>query len=238
MRKAQKKVKRRSVKAPPARLEITYVPISELLPYKNNPRKHDHAIDKFGKGLEEFGVRYPILVNKRDKVVIDGHLRVKSAAKLGYKEFPVIFVDDWTPEQIKAFRMWVNKSAGFANWDPELLALEMEQLDSTLLDSTGFDPIEIEELKTSQELTDLRAKINTSGHKRSLGDRDKQIKLVLYLEEVRVVEEALRATGEANRGKAIQIICEAYLGREEETFGAKRQKGWDGIGLSLQGDLT
>jgi hypothetical protein len=43
--------------------------------------------------------------------VINGHLRLKAARKLGITDIPIILCDEWTPAQVKAFRLMVNRSA-------------------------------------------------------------------------------------------------------------------------------
>jgi hypothetical protein len=48
--------------------------------------------------------------------------RLKAARKLGITEVPVILCDEWTPAQVKAFRLMVNRSVTWADWDEELLA--------------------------------------------------------------------------------------------------------------------
>jgi ParB-like chromosome segregation protein Spo0J len=89
--------------------------------------------------IREFGFRVPI-VAKSDGTVVDGHLRLKAAAKLGLVEVPVILADDLTEAQIKAFRLSVNKVSEFAAWDIELLKLEFADLDAAGFDLTltGF----------------------------------------------------------------------------------------------------
>jgi DNA modification methylase len=95
--------------------------------------------------IKEFGFRIPI-VAKSDGSVVDGHLRLKAAKKLGMTEVPVVFADDLTDAQIKAFRLVANQSANWAEWDEELLKLEFEELKNLNfdLDLTGFDLDEIE----------------------------------------------------------------------------------------------
>ena len=46
--------------------------------------------------MREFGFKIPVLV-RGDGEVIDGHLRLKAARKLGITEIPVILCDEWTP---------------------------------------------------------------------------------------------------------------------------------------------
>jgi DNA modification methylase len=80
--------------------------------------------------------------------VIDGHLRLKAARKLGITDIPVILCDEWTPAQVKAFRLIVNRSATWADWDEELLAIELMDLKTSDYDLalTGFDTKEIDAL--------------------------------------------------------------------------------------------
>jgi hypothetical protein len=49
---------------------------------------------------------------------------------------------------VKAFRLLVNRSAIWADWDEELLAVEFQELSEADLDLslTGFDPREIDDL--------------------------------------------------------------------------------------------
>ena len=96
-------------------------PVHRLVPYCRNPRKNDHAIDRMASSIQEFGFRIPLLV-RSDGEIVDGHLRLKAAQKLGMAEDPVILCDDWTKAQVKAFRLLVNRSVTWANWDEELVA--------------------------------------------------------------------------------------------------------------------
>jgi DNA modification methylase len=108
------------------------------------PRKNDHAVDKVAAAIREFGFRVPICA-KSDGTVVDGHLRLKAAKKLGLTEVPVILADDMSEAQIKAFRLSVNKVAELADWDNDLLALEFDELREMGFDLTltGFEPDEI-----------------------------------------------------------------------------------------------
>ena len=132
-------------------------PIERCIGYARNPRKNDHAVDRVASAIREFGFRVPI-VAKSDGTVVDGHLRLKAAAKLGLTEVPVILADDLTDAQIKAFRLSVNKVSEFAEWDVELLKLEFADLGAAGFDLTltGFDLGEISALTldATEGLTD------------------------------------------------------------------------------------
>lgn len=125
-------------------LAIKTFKTSFLKEYESNPRKNDHAVDKVAEAIKEFGFRVPI-VAKSDGTVVDGHLRLKAARKLGLAEVPVILADDLTELQIKAFRISVNKVADLAEWDTGLLADELKALGEAGFDLelTGFDDVEL-----------------------------------------------------------------------------------------------
>ena len=77
-------------------MNIKDMQISELKPYKNNPRINDNAVDYVANSIKEFGFKVPIIIDKND-VIVAGHTRLKAAEKLGLKSVPVIVADDLTP---------------------------------------------------------------------------------------------------------------------------------------------
>jgi DNA modification methylase len=137
----------------PGRLENW--PIEKLVPYARNPRKNDSAVDQMVGSIREFGFKIPCLV-RSDGEVVDGHLRLKAARKLGITEVPVILCDEWTPAQVKAFRLMVNRSVTWADWDEELLKLELMDLETADFDLslTGFDAKEIDALTLETNLAE------------------------------------------------------------------------------------
>jgi DNA modification methylase len=132
-------------------MEIQMWPIDKLVLYARNPRKNDAAVDRMCGSIREFGFKIPCLV-RSDGEVIDGHLRLKAARKLGITDIPVILCDEWTPAQVKAFRLLVNRSATWADWDEDLLALELQELNTANFDLslTGFDPRELDDLLAAE----------------------------------------------------------------------------------------
>src|SRR3954466_8721588 len=96
-------------------IQIETWALSRFVPYARNPRKNDHVIDRMAASVREFGFRVPVLARSTGDV-IDGHLRLKAAQKLGMTEVPVILCDDWTDAQVKAFRLLVNRSVNWADW--------------------------------------------------------------------------------------------------------------------------
>ena len=126
-------------------MQIQMFTLDKLIPYPRNPRKNDHAVELMAAAIREFGFKIPILARGNGEVV-DGHLRLKAAQKLGNAEVPVILCDEWSEAQVKAFRLLVNRSASWADWNDEFVALEIADLKALDfdLDLTGFDAKEID----------------------------------------------------------------------------------------------
>jgi hypothetical protein len=114
--------------------------IDRLIPYARNPRKNDGAVNRMVSSIREFGFKIPVLARSTGEVV-DGHLRLKAAQKLKMETVPVMLCNEWTDAQVKAFRLLVNRSVTWAQWDDDLLALEMQELKGLEFDLnlTGFD---------------------------------------------------------------------------------------------------
>lgn len=114
-------------------MNVQEIRISEIRPYERNPRRNDGAVDAVAASIQEFGFRQPIVCDMNG-VIIVGHTRLKAAKKLGLKTVPVVYAD--LPEdKIKAYRLADNKTGELAEWDMELLDLELGDID---LDMSAF----------------------------------------------------------------------------------------------------
>ena len=116
------------------KMNIVYKKVKDLIPYENNPRNNDEAVDYVAKSIEEFGFKVPCVVSS-DGVLITGHTRLKACKKLGIDEVPCIVADDLTEDQIKAFRIADNKVSEYSTWDNTKLA---EELSDIMMDMTQF----------------------------------------------------------------------------------------------------
>ena len=135
-------------------MQIISKNIEEIKEYENNPRNNDNAVEYVARSIKDFGFKIPIIVDKNN-VIVAGHTRYKAAKELNLTEVPCIVADDLTDEQIKAFRLVDNKSAELAEWNLELLNIELENIHdidmnlynfelSELLDNVIEDDYEIE----------------------------------------------------------------------------------------------
>lgn len=118
-------------------MQIVYRKIEELKPYKNNPRKNDEAVPYVAESIKQFGFKVPIIIDNNNEIIA-GHTRYKASIKLEMKEVPCIIADDLTEEQIKAFRLADNKVAEKAEWDMDLLELELQDIVDIDMEDFGF----------------------------------------------------------------------------------------------------
>ena len=126
--------------------KIESVAIDRLIPYANNSRKHsDQQIAQIAGSIKEFGFNNPVLIDK-DYGIIAGHGRVLAARKLDLKEVPCIRLEHLTETQKKAFIIADNKIALNADWDQELLTIELDALlaDGFAMEILGFDAEELQ----------------------------------------------------------------------------------------------
>jgi len=127
--------------------DVELRPIEAIKPYPGNPRVNDDAVDAVAASLKEFGFRQPIVVDEGG-VIIVGHTRWKAAKKLGLAKVPVHVATDLPPEKVKAYRIADNQTATLAEWDFELLPIELKDLQQAEYDLSllGFDEDELAHL--------------------------------------------------------------------------------------------
>lgn len=133
--------------------QIIYMSVDDLIPYENNPRKNDEAVEYVANSIKEFGFKVPIVIDEHN-IVVTGHTRLKAAKELGLTEVPTIVASDLTDEQVKAFRLADNKTGEFAHWDFDKLTLELLELEQEMV-GYGFEEklpdIDIDGLFEEQE---------------------------------------------------------------------------------------
>ena len=153
------------------KMEIVYKNIDKIIPYENNPRINDEAVQYVAKSIEKYGFKVPITIDK-DNVIITGHTRLKAAQQLGLKKVPTIKVTDLSKKKIKEFRLADNKVSEKATWDLDKLSIELADLDFSMSEF-GFEiepietaPITVEELEEDDNsyYGDERERTNRAYH--------------------------------------------------------------------------
>ncbi|TWU03049.1 Modification methylase DpnIIB [Symmachiella macrocystis] len=125
-------------------MRISQRKLTEIKPYQQNPRVNDGAVDAVAASLREYGFRQPVVVDE-EGIIICGHTRWKAAQKLGLEKVPVHVAKDLSPEQIRGYRLADNQTATLAEWDADLLSLELADLQAMGFDLelTGFSEDEL-----------------------------------------------------------------------------------------------
>jgi len=171
--------------------------LKEIRPYERNPRKNDKAAEAVAESIKQYGFLVPLVLSA-DHEIITGHTRYKAAQALGLKTIPCVIADELTEEQIKAFRLVDNKVGEIAEWDVELLPLELADIAADL-SAFGFETISDAEFGDSFTLND--------GEKKPF----QQISLTLHDKQVALLHAA---------------IGHVYANEEvNETFGNENKNG-------------
>lgn len=143
-------------------MQVQQMSIHEIVPYENNARFNDEAVDYVKNSIKEFGFQQPIVVDK-ENVIIAGHTRYKAAREIGMKTVPTIVADDLTEEQVKAYRLADNKTGEIAEWDFDKLLVELQDLElNSELDMSdfGFDLNTQEEIEEAEQVEEAKTSLN------------------------------------------------------------------------------
>ena len=147
-------------------MQIEYVDINSIKPYKKNAKLHPkEQIEQIKKSIEEFGNNDPIAIWKDE--IVEGHGRLIALKELGYKEIPIIRLDHLTDEERKAYTLVHNKLTMNSDFDFYMLESELSDIDSIDMGKYGFDELEIEE---EQEIVEDEVPDVPDEPKAKLGD--------------------------------------------------------------------
>lgn len=134
-------------------MEVKEMAIGKIIPYHNNPRKNEDAIDAVAASIEEFGFQQPIVVDK-DMVIIVGHTRYAAAKELGLATVPVVVAKNLSEEQARAYRLADNKTNELAKWDEDLFVEEIGAIEEIDMSLFGFGSIDLDEAESEIESLD------------------------------------------------------------------------------------
>lgn len=128
------------------KLQVEYVPIGTIKPYKRNAKLHpQEQIEQIKNSMQEFGNIDPIGVWHDE--IVEGHGRYEALKQMGVKEIPIIRLDDLTDEQRKAYALVHNKLTMNSDFDVALLDTELAEIETIDMTLLGFDEPEQTEQK-------------------------------------------------------------------------------------------
>ena len=191
--------------------DIEYLKIEDIIPYENNPRQNDGAVEGVKESIRQFGFKVPMVIDTNN-VIVCGHTRYKASKELGLTEIPCIRADDLTDEQIKAFRLADNKVSEVAEWDLEKLSIELADIDDIDMSAFGFEDIDIEDIEEVDikedempEEVETRCKLGdlwqVGGHRLICGDST----------DITVIDRLMDGV------KADMVFCDAPYGYKYES---------------------
>ncbi len=196
---------------------IEAVTLADIQPDARNANRHtERGTYMLRRSLERFGFLEPGVLDANNQV-IGGNNRLEAAADvLDASDAVVIDIDGTRPVFVRRRDLDLTTAAGreaaiALNRSAQVgIDFDASELDAHLSEgvdvSDWFRDDELDALHVDDEL-DMRE----PAERRELGDTKRQIKAVLYSDQVETLERAILATGEQNRGKALIQICEAYL---------------------------
>lgn len=125
-------------------LEITYLPLSDIKPYRNNAKKHPAAqIQQIAESIQQFGMDDPIAIAGNDNEIVEGHGRYLACKQLKIDTVPTIRLDHLTEEQRKAYNLVHNKLTMNSDFDLKILAKELDDIFNIDMDVFGFETEDI-----------------------------------------------------------------------------------------------
>ena len=163
-------------------MNIIELPIDSIIPYENNPRDNDEAVEFVANCIRRFGFRNPIQVDENN-VILCGHTRLLACLSLGMENVPCIRHEGLTEDEKAAYRLADNKVAEIAKWDFGKLDEELSKVgDEINMQDFGFvfnehdiDPLPKDEdeggdcalivvLESAEERKDLQERLESEGY--------------------------------------------------------------------------
>lgn len=125
-------------------MQTEIMKLEDIIPADYNPRIElkagDTEYDALTNSISRFGLVEPLIVNKRNNVLIGGHQRLNVLKKMGVEETEVIVVD-LPEEKEKQLNVSLNKIEG--EWDMYKLEEVLKDINVDDIIYTGFSEEEI-----------------------------------------------------------------------------------------------
>ena len=192
-------------------MNVKPMPLAEIHPYANNPRKNDEAVAGVAASIKRFGFLIPMVIDRNNEIIC-GHTRYKAAKQLGLTEVPCVIADELTEEEIRAFRLADNKVSEKATWDMDLLPVELAGI-MLPMEEFGFESISPDEFEENFVLDEGEKK---PFQQISITVHDKQAALILqaikYVYDHDAVTETF--TNENHNGNGLYEVVRQWAAQK------------------------
>ena len=118
-------------------MKLEILKLAYIIPYQNNPRKNDDAVNAVAESIRQCSYVAPIIVDEGN-VIIAGHTRYKALKALGMEEAQCLVCEGLSEEQKRKYRYLDNKTGEKATWDLLKLEVELEALELEGFDFFGM----------------------------------------------------------------------------------------------------
>ena len=109
--------------------ELLKMPVSDLVPYENNPRViSPAAVDACAESIKQCSALDPIEVDENN-VILSGHTRRLALMQLNVDMADVVRYTGLTEEQKQKYRLLANKTGEMTGWDFSKLERELLEVD-------------------------------------------------------------------------------------------------------------
>lgn len=183
------------------KIKTSYVQLSELTPYPNNPRTiSEEALANLCKSIDEDHLYFetrPIICSNRtgNLVIIAGEKRFIAANRLGMEKAPVAVIPNLTEEDEQ--RILFKDNGNFGEWDMEVLLGLDWNLES--LKEWGVD-IAI--------LNDFGDEIQEDAFKSKVNAENKQLTFVFTNEEYESIDNFIQSNSKDLLKQKIVELCQ------------------------------
>ena len=127
-------------------MKLKKLKMLDIVPYENNPRKNDDAVNAVAESIRQCSYITPIVVDEKN-IILAGHTRYKALKALGFEDVECLICEGLNEEQKKKYRYLDNKTGEKATWDIMKLEIELEGVDLEGFDFFGM----AEELPTGDD---------------------------------------------------------------------------------------
>ena len=188
-------------------MNVKTIPLADIHPYANNPRKNDEAVAGVAASIKRFGFLIPMVIDRNGEIIC-GHTRYKAAKQLELKEVPCVIADELTEDEINAFRLADNKVSEKAQWDMDLLPVELAGI-MLPMEDFGFESISPDDFGENFVLDEGEKK---PFQQISITVHDKQAELILraikYVYDHNAVTETF--TNENHNGNGLYEVVREW----------------------------